>query len=323
MKFEIFKNNNDKIIPLFLDSTSINLGVLSSFDGNISQINEIVNFTYTFIDNVLTIYNSVNVIDNRYLLGCEFWLTFPDNSMMQLPSPDVNDSSLKTAIKHDFQGGIVTLSLTLPTGIKTIEKYIENSEYVYNPTTFGEVIYNLPFNEIEVNQKYLDDVDSGKYINENSIFYPYTGNTIIKYVAMSSSRIEELKKYGSDEYDGVSITTININNENIVCTGYTIDDLNYFDLYDGTTIITGSTSNFTKEDFFYVFNNEQNKVEVLGLTRNEFFLCFIEEPQVYSDVYIDREKADISEMNFRLSEIDNLGELETYGNGYFTIKKQN
>jgi hypothetical protein len=77
------------------------------------------------------------------------------------------------------------------------------------------------------------------------------------------------------------------------------------------TQITGMTSGFTKEEVF-----EQT------LTRNEHFLGFVEEPRVYSDIFVDRGKQGVVEKNLRLGEIDNIGELAVYGNGFFKIRKQ-
>jgi hypothetical protein len=58
------------------------------------------------------------------------------------------------------------------------------------------------------------------------------------------------------------------------------------------------------------------------LTRNEHFLGFVEQPTVYSDVFVERGKQGVMENNLRLGEIDNMGELSVYGNKFFTIKKQ-
>jgi hypothetical protein len=51
-------------------------------------------------------------------------------------------------------------------------------------------------------------------------------------------------------------------------------------------------------------------------------LGFIDEPQIFSDIFVDRGKQGIMEKNFRLTEIDNTGELSVYGNGYFIVRKQ-
>jgi len=76
-------------------------------------------------------------------------------------------------------------------------------------------------------------------------------------------------------------------------------------------MITGNTSGFTKEE---VFN--------LVLTRNEHFLGFVDEPTIYSDVFVERGKQGVMEKNLRLGEIDNMGEIDVYGNGYFKVRKQ-
>jgi hypothetical protein len=56
--------------------------------------------------------------------------------------------------------------------------------------------------------------------------------------------------------------------------------------------------------------------------RNEHFLGFVEEPRVYSDIFVDRGKQGVTEKNLRLTEIDNVGELAVYGNGFFKVRKQ-
>ena len=85
----------------------------------------------------------------------------------------------------------------------------------------------------------------------------------------------------------------------------------YYDRSDGYTEISGHTSGFTKTEVI-------NKM----LTRNEHFLGFVEQPTVYSDVFVERGKQGVMENNLRLGEIDNMGELNVYGNKFFTIKKQ-
>jgi hypothetical protein len=83
------------------------------------------------------------------------------------------------------------------------------------------------------------------------------------------------------------------------------------DYPNGYTMITGTTVGVPKEEVF-------NKM----ITRNEHFLGFIDEPTIYSDIFIERGKQSVMEKNLRLSEINNVGELEIYQNGFFSIKKQ-
>jgi hypothetical protein len=126
-------------------------------------------------------------------------------------------------------------------------------------------------------------------------------------MGIGQSRIEELRKYGQDEFIGVTTGST----ENVNWSGYTIDNLYYRDFDDGYTMITGNTSNYTKEEVI-------NKM----ITRNEHFLGFIDEPTVYSDIFVERGKQGVMEKNLRLSELDNVGEIDLYGNGYFNVRKQ-
>jgi hypothetical protein len=48
-------------------------------------------------------------------------------------------------------------------------------------------------------------------------------------------------------------------------------------------------------------------------------LNVIDEPQVASDVFVERGKQSGLESIMRLGEIDNVGDLEKYGYGFFTI----
>ena len=167
-------------------------------------------------------------------------------------------------------------------------------------------------------QDYLNSYDSGIYDNVGShLPYPYTGNTILSYRGLGSSKLSELKKYGSTGYtQTLTYGTI----EGLTFTGYSFTythnttgstSLHYYDLSDGTTVISGSTTGFTKEEVINYM-----------LTRNEHFLGFVEQPQVYSDVFVNRGKQGVMERNFKLGEIENTGELDIYGNGYFKVKKQ-
>jgi hypothetical protein len=184
---------------------------------------------------------------------------------------------------------------------------------------FGTLEFTIPYGTGQtVQQDYINYFDSGLYEDLSDIGsrpvepYPYTSYTesysgftgITYYNAIGLSKVSELKKYGSNEYVGITINPDNT-------TGYTIDGVYYQDNPEGFTIITGNTVGFKKEEVIF---------EVLS--RNEHFLGFVEEPTIYSDVYVDRGKQSVMEINLRLGEVDNIGELSNYGNGYFKVKKQ-
>jgi hypothetical protein len=145
------------------------------------------------------------------------------------------------------------------------------------------------------------------YINQLDNSTGLTENTTIKFMGIGKSRIEELRKYGQTTFNGV----ITGNTDGSIWSGYTLDNLYYRDFNDGYTMITGSTSTFTKEEVI-------NRM----ITRNEHFIGFIDEPTIYSDIFVERGKQGVMEKNLRLGEIDNIGEVGIYGNGYFNVRKQ-
>jgi len=180
----------------------------------------------------------------------------------------------------------------------------------------------------DIYQQYLNN-----YENPTSGFT--ATSTAFTFVAIGTSRLSELKQYGSNNYTQ-TLTTGTF--EDLTWTGYTIGNLTYQDFSDGTTQMTGTTPNFRQDLTGYTIQNGVettyeystgnttdfateyviNKV----LSREEHFLGFVEQPRVYSDIFVNRGKQGVLENNLRLGEIDNMGELSIYGNKYYNIKKQ-
>lgn len=194
-------------------------------------------------------------------------------------------------------------------------------------TYFGVLTgFTLPYTDISSDtlpgggQSYLNDLE---YVT-GSKAHPTGSTPSLSFLAIGSSRLSELKKYGTTGYtQTLQYGTIS----GVTYTGYTIDGLSYKDMANGYTQITGQTSNYyssvpsgyvTGDVTDFATEYVINKV----LTRNEHFLGFIEQPRVYSDVFVERGKQGVMELNFRLGEIDNMGELSVYGNGFFNVKKQ-
>jgi hypothetical protein len=196
----------------------------------------------------------------------------------------------------------------------------------------GVLTFTIPIdysgNTKTINQQYLNN-----YENPTSGFT--ATSTGFTFVAIGTSRLSELKQYGSNNYTQELTTGIF---EDLTWTGYTIGNLTYQDFSDGTTQMTGSTPNFRQDLTGYTI---QNGVETTFeystgnttdfateyvinqvLSREEHFLGFVEQPRVYSDIFVNRGKQGVLENNLRLGEIDNMGELSIYGNKYFNIKKQ-
>jgi hypothetical protein len=94
-------------------------------------------------------------------------------------------------------------------------------------------------------------------------------------------------------------------------TAYTINGIDYYDYEDGYTIYSIQSSGFTANDLI-----------LSAITKNEAYLNVIDEPEVQTNIFIERGKITGLEQIERLGEVDNIGDLEKYGYGYFKVEKQ-
>lgn len=283
-------------LPIFLNSDVDELGVMVGFDGDIEQLEQLYNFTYTANNLVLTVYNTASTTRLKKVVEAEFEIKWGDNT----PNTTIGILEAKT---HTYAtSGKTTVSITMvsPWGTFTTNKDIHLPLKQSDPTDLGSITFEIPYSETNYTQNYQNEYDY-----DTTSFTGTTG-----FFALGKSRIIEKQIYGSG-YTGTTTGTTTIFGEVYQYTGYTLDSLNYLDLSDGSTYISGNTVNFVDETEF-----------IKKLTRNEHYLGFINEPMIYSDIFVERGKMGVSEFNLRLSEIDNLGELEIYGNGFFNVKKQ-
>ena len=319
---------HEYVVPIYLEADADEMGVMSSFDGNIEQVEQLINFTYKQSGSVVTVYNTVNPNKLRKIVDQEFTIDWGDGYTSGLTvnsgvlySNFPNSGHTYPTVTGSMTGSYtLTLSLDSPWNKEKITKNITISTGVTIDNVLGTCTgFTLPGNIYYTGsnyQNYLNDLD---YTNN-------TGSTIIKYMAIGNSKIGELKKYGEttvssllyktgmfsgSAYTGYTLEPSAIVSGSLVVSGIPTGSLWYMDFADGYTMITGATSNFTRED---VINNV--------ITRNEHFLGFIDDPTVYSDIFVERGRQGVMEVNLRLGEIDNMSELDIYGNGFFKVKKQ-
>jgi hypothetical protein len=311
----------DQVIPIVLEANADEMGVMSSFDGNMEQVEQLVNFTYKVSGSVVTVYNTVNPDKLRKIVDQDFTIKWGDGTSSFIETnKGTLYSNFPTSSHTYLTTGSYTLNLSLdsPWSKEKINKNItvpNTGSVVENPLgTFSG--FTIPYTQI---------TGSLDYINESK-FSGFTGSAILKYMAIGGSKIGELRKYGQTTLSTSSYVTGTFSGS--LYSGYTLetgalivsnslvsgsvpnDSLWYMDFADGYTMITGKTSNFTKEE---VINNV--------ITRNEHFIGFIDDPSVYSDIFVERGRQGIMEPNLRLGEIDNMKELDVYGNGYFKVRK--
>lgn len=302
-------------IPLFLECNVDEMGVMVGFDGDIEQIEQIVNFSYSGITSTrqVIVYSTTNPDKFKQIIEQEYTIDWGDGNTSGLTVNSGIIGNNFPSLSHTYSSNgnyIITISLETPWSNDKLSKNISvpftNTSVISNELgTFTTVSVPAYTNMTGQSINYLNDLD----------FTNNTGHTTFTYLGVGGSRISELKKYGENAYIGVTTGTDDIGNYSGYSFTYTNNSdtmiIRYRDYDDGYTLITGSTTGFTQES---VFNNM--------ITRDEHFLGFVDEPTVFSDVFVERGKQGVMEKNFRLGEIDNIGEIEIYGNGYFNIRKQ-
>jgi hypothetical protein len=93
-------------------------------------------------------------------------------------------------------------------------------------------------------------------------------------------------------------------------TGYTIQGIDYYDYSNGTTLFFIESSGFTYDN-----------ITAEPITKNEVLMNIIDQPQIQTDVYVERGKNSAYERIQRLGEVDNVGDLVNYGYGFFDVQK--
>jgi hypothetical protein len=285
-------------IPVFLDASADEYGVMVDFDGDIEQMEQLCNFTYTATGNVITVCNTANTNKINKVVHATFTVNFGDGS----PSQSLN---IWGCINHTYaHSGAYNVSITMnaPWTVQTTSKKITLPLFTgiaSNP--LGTLTFTVPYSVATHNQNYINDFDYAT---------GHTGTTIV--LGLGTSRIGELKLYGSaNSYTGITTGSTVIDGTTYTYSGYTLDGLFYRDLSDGSTYISGNTANYPAE---FIIDGM--------LSRNEHFLGFVDDPVIYSDIFVERGKQGVSEYNLRLSEIGSTADLEIYENGFFKVQKQ-
>lgn len=317
---------DDHNLPIYIESTVDEMGVMVGFDGNIQQVEELVNFSYsgTVGTTGVTIYSTTNSSLLRKIIEQEFTIFWGDGTSSTLSVNQGIENENLPSVSHTYLSPgqyEIVISLESPWTSQKLKKIItvpfdDFTSITGDVGTYTTQILSGHGYSYMTGQTidYLNDLD---YTNTTGVTTGFT------YLSIGKSKLSEKLKYGQNpnlitSYSGVTTGSFIIDTnftgttfETLNYTGYSIDNLYYRDYEGGYTQITGTTSGVTKEEVVnYV------------ITRNEHFLGFIDEPVIYSDVFVERGKQSVMEKNLRLNEIDNLGELRIYGNGYFNVRKQ-
>jgi hypothetical protein len=308
-------------IPILIRQTAIDVGYYSPFDGAVLQKDVVANFIFSSTTSNPYVYNIYNTSSEfqKFLDLSAYKVDWGDGSPLQTITTYVPNS-----LSHTYPTAnktyVISLEQTNPWGITRVSKTIT--------TPYSDVVINNPNglaffipaggNWVQTPVSY-DYIFSGDAVNEvsaqtsfNYVTVPYTISGITK------SSITDLALYGSVKYK-VGVPVIKngqiwgaVTDMNPIFTAYTINDVNYYDYVDGTTIFFEQSSGFT-----------QNNLTQTPITKDEVLLKVIDQAQVQTDVYIERGKNSAYERIQRLGEVDNLGDMINYGYGFFNVEKKN
>jgi len=307
-------------IPILIRQTAVDVGYYSPFDGAILQKDVVANFIFSSTTSDPYVYNVYNTSSEfqKFLDLSAYKVDWGDNSPKQTITSYTPDSLSHTYATADAQYTIV-LEQTNPWGVTKVAKTIT--------TPYENVVINNPNGEaffIPAGGNWLntpisyDYIFSGDAINEisaqtsnNYVTVPFTISGITK------SRITELALYGTPKYQ-VGVPVIKngqiwgaISDMNLIFTAYTVQEVNYYDYNDGTTIFFEQSSGFT-----------DNNLSQRPITKEEVLLRVIDQPQIQTNVFVERGKNSAYERIQRLGEVDNLGDMINYGYGFFNVTKK-
>jgi hypothetical protein len=314
--------NGDSILTglsvcIMLTETTIDLGYYSPFDGAAEQKDVVTNFIFTSSTNspyVYTVFNSSNKAAN-YLALASYTINWGDNTPNEIFTGDTLSHNYPTTPS----GYTITMRQTTPFGVNDVSKKITipfTNAVIYNPlgraffTPLGGSWANTPVS--------YDYIFSGDAVNtvESEVSSGYTQVPFV-VSGLTTSRITELALYGQNPYQvGVPVFYGAqpfgvITDINSVFTAYTIEDTNYYDYSDGTSIYFQNSSGFTSD-----------MLTAVPITKDELLIKIQDQPQIITDVYVERGKNTVYQQIQRLGEVSTLSGLINYGYGYYTIENK-
>jgi hypothetical protein len=312
-------------IPILFTQTAIDIGYYSTFDGAVLQKDVINNFVFTA--NTLSpydyiFYNTSEQEMMKFLGLITYKLDWGDGSpeiTLTTPGP----------ITHTYPSSDATYTITMtansPWGISLVQKTVTvpvTQITIPNPNgaaTFYPAGGN--WSGTPISYDYIFSGDS----NTNLADFFSNNYTQVPFIisGLTESSINDLAQYGP-KYNllggkfkiGVQVTgttgcvgTVWGPDPLNTYTAYTINNIDYYDFEDYTLYVTYS-SGFTQDDLV-----------LSALTKNEGLLNVIDQPEVQTNVFVERGKQAVLEYMERMGEVDNVGDLEKYGYGFFKVKK--
>jgi len=307
-------------VNILLTQSANDAGYYTPFDGAVLQKDVVANFIFSSTtQNPYTfyVYNTSSEFQ-KFLDLSVYTVDWGDGSTKQTLQSFAPNSISHIYPTADKQYNI-TLEQTNPWGITRVTKTITTpftNVITYNPNGSA---YFIPAGGSWINTPIsYDYIFSGDAVNivsaqtsDNFVTVPFVVSGITK------SRLNELALYGSPKFQVGTPVIKNgqiwgtVTNIGLIYTAYTITGVDYYDYPNGLTMFFEQSSGFT-----------DNNLTAVPITKLESLLKVYDQPQIQTDVFIERGKNSAYERVQRLGEVDNLGDMINYGYGFFNIENK-
>jgi len=304
-------------IPVLLTQTAVDCGFYSVFDGNLLQQDAVTNFLFSATTGNPYTYFFYNTSQNGLR-------SFIENSSYSVDWGDGSSQTISTfypePISHEYPESPAFYTITLTQnnqwGTISVEKQIQIPyTTAYNPDPTGIAYFTSNVGSWSATPISYNYIFSGDAVNQVEPQESYNYVTVPFAVSgLTKSRITELAQYGSPKYQvGVPVISNGqiwgaITNMNPVFTAYTINGTDYYDYSDGTSIYFQQSSGLTEYN-----------ITAVPITKDEVLLKVVGQPEIQTNVFVERGKNSAYERVQRLGEVDNLGDLINYGYGFFNV----
>ena len=306
-------------VNILLTQSAVDAGYYTPFDGAVMQKDVVSNFIFSSTTSDpyrVYVYNTSSEFQ-KFLDLSKYVISWGDGSQLQAVTAYTPNS-----ISHVYPSASKTYTITLtqtnPWGVIKVQKNV-----------------TLPYSEVTIyNQQgtaYFTPAGGNWFGTPVSYDYIFSGDAVnvvsaqttnnfeqVPFIVsgITTSRVTELALYGSPKYQ-VGVPVIKngeiwgaITNISAIYTAYTITGINFYDYADGTSIFFQESSGFT-----------DSNLTAVPITKLESLLKVMDQPQIQTDVFLERGKNSAYERVQRLGEVDNLGDLLNYGYGFFNVQK--
>ena len=312
-------------VNIMITESAVDIGYYSPFDGMIIQADVLNNFIVTantINPYTYTFYNTSDLELIKFLSLVTFTLDWGDGSPIV---PVLGITPLTHIYPTSQNQYTITLTANSPWGISKVQKpVITPFTNAVIPNPQGNVVFYPAagsWTGTPVSYDFIFTGDSNTDINDY-YSYNYT-NVPFPITGYTESTLNDLAQFGpkvnlaGGKFKlGVQVTgttggigTFYGEDPSGVYTAYTMNGVIYHDYEDFTIYFAES------------YGLVPGEIILTAITKNEALLNVIDQPEIITNVYIERGKYTPLENVMRLGEVDNIGDLEKYGYKYFIIEK--